>query len=168
MKNNTKQIENANARRANYRDDGRNGRAFEILCSRAGSRKNEVAAQNADDCKVKCIVNGKVKYIAAECKTNGGRIEKQIRALRNGHDTLFIYALDICNKGTNNLRRRVKPRIGYFSDFLAICEECGALKSTNGTNPEIAIQASSKKLYIALDGYGVPFDNEKTIEVEAL
>lgn len=160
MKNNAKQIANAIKRAENLRDDGRYGRAFEILCSRALSKKNEVARQNEADCRVKCEVNGKIVYRSAECKTNGGRIEKLINALENGKDTLFIYRLDVCNSSTQNMRRYIPARIGYFSDFLEMLEECGALKNTNGKNPEVAIQCSSKKLFIALESYGVPFDNE--------
>jgi hypothetical protein len=42
--------------------------------------------------------------------------------------------------------------------FLAILEECNATKSTNGTNPEVAIQVTSKKLFIALSEYTLTYD----------
>ena len=45
--------------------------------------------------------------------------------------------------------------------FLAILEECGAVKNTNGKQPEPAIQVTSKKLFIALEGYTLRYDPNK-------
>jgi hypothetical protein len=66
--------------------------------------------------------------------------------------------MDVCNKGTGFQRRTVPPKIYTVEQFKAILENCGAVKSTNGAHPEPAIQVTSKKLYIELQRYGIPFD----------
>jgi hypothetical protein len=60
----------------------------------------------------------------------------------------------------------VEPKVLKTSVFLAILEECGALKSTNGANPEIAIQATSKKLYIAMSEYTLTYDANRRYNAE--
>ena len=165
MKNSKKQnaqiaIELANAH------DGTFGRISEIIAKNARSKHAEVAKQNEDDCFVRFLEDGKITYKSAEVKTNGGRIQRCLEHLANGTDDIFIYRMRVCNSGTSYLTRTVDFRIGFFSDFLEMLKECGALKQTNGKNNEVAIQCSNKKLFIALDSYGVPFDNENTYTIE--
>jgi hypothetical protein len=161
MKNSNKQnaqiaIELENAHNGTF------GRVSEIIAKNSRSKHFKVSEQNEDDCFVKCLINGSISYESAEVKTNGGRIEKCLNELLNGNDTLFIYRMKICNKNTQYIERNVDFRIGWFSDFYDILVACNAIKNTNGRNPELAIQPTSKKLFIALDSYGVPFDNENT------
>ena len=59
---------------SNSADPGRVGKVTEILCARENSRKVTVAKQNEVDVYVKFSINGKIRYIPAECKTTGGRI----------------------------------------------------------------------------------------------
>ena len=59
----------------NVCDDGRNGRAFELSCARVQSRKTCVSKQGKADISVKMEIDGKIRYIPAECKTNGGRVD---------------------------------------------------------------------------------------------
>lgn len=161
MKNSKKQLAEIE-REKTFETDGKFGRICDIVCKNARSRYYKVSEQNEDDCFVKCLINGSISYESAEVKTNGGRIEKCLNELLNGNDMLFIYRMKICNKNTQYIERNVDFRIGWFSDFYKILVACNAIKNTNGRNPELAIQPTSKKLFIALDSYGVPFDNENT------
>jgi hypothetical protein len=70
---------------------------------------------------------------------------------------LFFLLLQLSNAGTNNARRVIEPIVMRTEKFLAILEECHATKSTNGKNPEVAIQASSKVLYMALSNYTLAY-----------
>ena len=146
--------------------DGTFGRVSEIIAKNSRSKHFKVSEQNEDDCFVRFLEDGKIVYKNAEVKTNGGRIQRSIENLENGIDDIFIYRMRVCNKGTSYLTRTVDFRIGFFSDFYEMLAECGAIKQTNGKYNELAIQCTSKKLFIALDNYGVPFDNELTYTIE--
>lgn len=143
-------------------EDGWFGRLAEVASHSARSRQVRVARQGRNDCQVKVLVNGKVRYYPAERKTNGGRIG----ALREaGAPRFVVYSLNICNAGTSNLPRKVSSRVMRTEDFLALLEECGALKSTNGRNPEEAIQATSKRLFLAISE-ALPFDADRVYKPE--
>ena len=135
----------------NEKDSGRFGRIEELLSARSKSRKNRVAEQGKVDNYIK--VDG--KYIPVESKTNGGRIE----SLVNGKNApaFVVYTLDIEMKHKNGTERRFAKKViptKLFVDFLL---NNGLTKSTNGNNPETAIQCSSKKLFIALLNYPIDF-----------
>ena len=45
-------------------------------------------------------------------------------------------------------------------------EKIGAIKNTNGTNPERAIQCSSKKLYTLVSNYEIDYIPTKTYNLD--
>ena len=159
----------------NTADSGRFGRAFELSCARILSTKVGVSAQGQKDVSVKMEVNGKVRYISAECKINGGRVD----SLLNGENKspFIIYQLNFTqkHKATKTAPEwdevRVIPAIIVPTElFLQMLKECNALKAIchKGVQDGIGIQCSSKKMYERLiayiDNYGscVLFDRERT------
>lgn len=172
-------IRNANisAILANTCDDGRFGRAFELSCCRNLSHKTSVSKQGQVDVSVKVLINGKAKYIPAECKTNGGRVNDLLDG--SNKSAFVIYRLDFTQKfkatKTAPAReevRHIPPVIIPTVLFVAMLTECNAIKAVNhgGVQDGIAIQPSSKRMYERLvayiDNYGeaVLFDNAKTYE----
>ena len=167
--------ENINAILNNTADDGRNGRAFELECARVYSRKTCVSKQGKTDVSVKIEIDGKIKYLPAECKTNGGRIDD----LLNGKNksAFVIYRLEFTqkHKATKTApareEKRLVPAVIVPTDlFLQMLTECNAIKEVahNGIVDGLAIQPSSKKMFERLtayiDNYGdcVLFDRERT------
>jgi hypothetical protein len=155
-------IRNAEIERhlANTGCTGSKGRAFELTCARKNSRKTRVSKQGENDVYIKY---GK-GFIKAECKTNGGRIESlyAVDAPR-----FVIYRLDMVQKHkatktqpARGEHRYVAPVIIPTDLFLAVLESFNAIKSTNGKNPELAIQVSSKKWYEWLQQYPVEFHTD--------
>ncbi len=132
-------------------DSGAYGRICEIFAKSEKSHAVNFAKQGRADCFV--WVDGK-RY-NAEYKTNGGRIGS---LYGKKAPKFVVYQMDICNAGTSHLRREIPPVVMKTEKFLAILEECNATKSTNGTNPETAIQVTSKKLFIALSEYTLTYD----------
>lgn len=147
-------------------DSGAYGRIFELECASANSRKTHVGLNGEADLYVK-FERGTVK---AECKTNGGRIE----ALYSAKAPKFvIYRLDLtikhkAGKHTSEHEevRSIAPVIIPTALFLSKLEEFGAVKSTNGTNPERAIQVSSKKWFGWLSAYPVEYHSDWTYTAE--
>lgn len=139
-------------------DSGAAGRIFEIECASAYSRKTRVSKQGEADVYIK-FERGTVR---AECKTNGGRIS----ALRKPNAPRFvIYRLDFVQKhkaGKNteayDEERHIDPVLIPTAIFLAALDRFGATKSTNGKNPEEAIQPSSKKFFEWLLDWPIPYD----------
>ena len=159
----------------NTADSGRFGRAFELSCARTNSAKISVSKQGQKDISVKMEINGKIRYIPAECKTNGGRIDD----LLNGKNKspFIVYRLQFIqkHKATKTAPEREEIRsipavIVPTELFLQMVKECNALKAINhnGVQDGIGIQPSSKKMYERLtayiENYGdcVLFDNERT------
>jgi len=129
------------------RDDGARGRAFELDCASSGSRKTRVSKQGQADV---FIHYGKGNY-AAECKTNGGRIEA---LFGKGAPKFVIYQMDITIKHpagkttkAREEKRFIEARLIPTEVFLNSLKRFNAIKSTNGKNPERAIQVTSKKFY---------------------
>lgn len=157
---NTEKIRNSEIERHlnNTADDGRLGRAFELECASRYSRKVRVSKQGQADVFIKYERGN----YAAECKTNGGRIE----ALRAANAPKFvIYRLDFIQKHKAskskpawNEVRHIDPVLVPTKVFLAALDRFGATKSTNGDHPEEAIQVSSKKFYEWLLDWPIPFD----------
>lgn len=139
-------------------DDGAHGRIFELECASQYSRKTRVSKQGQADVFIKY---GK-GHVAAECKTNGGRIS----ALRKPHAPKFvIYKLDFVQKHKASKsgpawdeERHIDPVLIPTAVFLAALDRFGATKSTNGSNPEEAIQVSSKKFFEWLLDWPIPYE----------
>ena len=140
-------------------DCGAVGRIREILDKSIHSTARNFAKQGKADCFV--WVDGK-RY-NAERKTNGGRVGS---LYGKKAPAFVVYSMDIDNASTAHQRRVIEPVVMRTSLFLAILEDCGALKSTNGTNPETAIQVSSKKLFLALQEYTLTYDPNRRYTAE--
>ena len=164
-------IEHINNILKNANDDGRFGRAFELECARTKSTKTKVSEQNQKDVSIKFLIDGKIRYISAECKTNGGRIDGYFNGSVMGKFT--IYRLEFVQKlKTNDEYRYIPPIIIPNDLFIALLQEVKAIKAINrnGELDGYGIQVSSKKLYNRLNAYVerygdiVLFDNEKTFD----
>lgn len=132
-------------------DDGVIGRLFELVSMAPLSKKAWVARQGRTDCYVRLAKpDGKVAYEPAEAKTNGGRIGS---LYERNHPKFVVYGMAVCNTAVPT-GRLLQPVVMATEQFLELLSEVGALKSTNGAHPEVAIQASSKALYEALLAYG--------------
>lgn len=145
---------------SNTSDDGRHGRAFEVSCARVLSNKTSVSAQGRVDVSIKMTVNGSVKYVSAECKTNGGRVDD----LLNGSNKakFVIYRLSFvqkhkatAKKPAHNEIREIPAIIIPTEMFLSMLKQCNALKSIahGGVVDGTAIQPSSKKMFLRLQEY---------------
>lgn len=156
----------------NIRDCGGRGRAFELSCAREKSHKTAVAEQNQKDVSIKIFDGSKIRYIEAECKTNGGRIE----GFYNGSvkAKFVIYRLEYTQKLKFENDVRVIPPVIIPTDlFLNMLEDVKAIKAINrnGELDGYGIQVSSKKMYNRLseyiERYGelVLFNNEKTFNL---
>lgn len=139
-------------------DCGAAGRVFELECASAYSRKTRVAKQGQAD----VYIHFERGNVAAECKTNGGRIE----SLRKpGAPRFVIYRLHFIqkHKATKTADawdevREIDPVLIPTAVFLAALDRFGATKSTNGKNPEEAIQPSSKKFFEWLLDWPIPYE----------
>lgn len=156
------EIRNANISTilSNTADCGRFGRAFELSCCRALSKKTEVSKQGKADVYVCILRNGKKCYISAECKTNGGRIE----TLLNGSNKsrFVIYKLDFTqkHKATKTAPaweevRSIPAVIVPVDLFCAMLLDTNAVKAIahGGIQDGIGIQPSSKRMFQRLTAY---------------
>ena len=156
-------------------DDGRKGRAFELSCARIHSRKTCVAKQGKADISIKMEVNGKIRYISAECKTNGGRIDDLLNGTNKSR--FVIYRLEFTQKHKASKTspaweelRSVPAVVVPVDLFVTMLTECNAIKQVahNGIVDGLAIQPSSKRMFERLtayiENYGdcVLFDRERT------
>lgn len=142
-------------------DDGAYGRAFELECASARSRKTHVGLNGETDVYVK-VGKGTVK---AECKTNGGRIESLLTGANRSKYVIYRLDLVIEHKAGKFKPawieyRHVDPVIIPVGLFIEALTKFGAIKSTNGKNPERAIQVSSKKWYEWLLDYPITYKPE--------
>ena len=142
---------------------GTNGIVTELMCARPNSNKADVSKQGKADVHIK--YNG--RYIPAEVKTNGGRVDTLLNGTNKAK--FVIYALDFTQKhkaGKNTPareeRRHIDPVIIPTAIFLQVLRECNALKEVahNGVVDGIAIQPSSKKLFQWLENWPVEFHND--------
>ena len=155
----------------NTNDLGGEGRAFELECAREKSHKIKVAEQNEVDVHIKMEVKGKIAYVPAECKTNGGRVDELLNGTTKAQ--YVIYRLNFTQKLKNSVDvRTIPPVVIPVNLFLALLQDVNAIKAINkkGILDGYGIQVSSKKLYTRLltyiENYGecVLFDNEKTFD----
>lgn len=141
---------------ANTADCGRFGRAFEMACARPNSRKNRVSAQGRADVSVR--YNG--RYIAAECKTNGGRVDDLLNGTNKAKFVIYQLSFTQKHKATKKHDawdevRNVPAVIVPTDLFLNMLRECNALKEVrhDGVVDGIAIQPSSKRMFERLTAY---------------
>lgn len=173
-----KQIREANIQRHwNSTTDicGGKARARELMCAREKSHKTRVSEQNQIDVYIKMEVNGKITYVPAECKTNGGRVDEMLNGTTKAK--YVIYWLDFTQKLKNSVEVRNLPPVVIPLDlFMSMLQTLGIIKAINrnGQLDGYGIQVSSKKLYITLQNYiedyaeAILFDNTKTFEDWAL
>lgn len=162
---------------ANENDPGRFGRAKELMRARPNSKKTEVAKQGKTDNHVAVRYGEKIRYIKAESKTNGGRVDKILDGTQE--EKFVIYSLHFVQKfnatKTAPAREEVRdiPDIIIPTDlFRSLLLELGCYKNIahGGIVDGIGIQPSSKKLFLRLqayiDNYGtsVLFNNTKVFE----
>lgn len=143
-------------------DSGAYGRIAELASHTDKSRKVKVATQGKADTSIKLEVNGKVRYVPAEVKTNGGRIAS---LMAKGAPKYVVYSLDFVQKHKASKsrdaweeERHIDPVVIPTATFLEMLAKCNAIKSTNGANPEPAIQVSSKRLYEILLDWPIPYE----------
>lgn len=139
-------------------DSGAYGRIVELDSHSDRSPVTKVARQGRIDTRIKYRKNGKVDYLPAEVKTNGGRIGS---LLAPNAPKFVIYSMNFSNSVAT---RSLSPRLLPTSLFLSILSECGAIKHTNGKNDELAIQVTSLKLYKALAEYPIEYDANAVYE----
>lgn len=146
----------------NY-DNGAKGRIFEIECASKNSKKTRVSKQGETDIYIH--IGTKNSNIKAECKTNGGRIESLINGTNKAKFVIYRMDYTIKHKATKAKPERIEKR--YISPvvipteiFINALVRFNAIKNTNGKNPELAIQVSSKKFYEWLLDWPIPFDSE--------
>lgn len=141
-------------------DPGALGKIAELEGVTADSHKTDVSGANEVDFYVH--IGSKYNNTPAERKTGGGRIA----ALRKpGAPAYVVYSMDFiqkhkaCKTGPAwDERRIIDPVIIPTAVFLAALDRFGATKSTNGKNPEEAIQVSSKKFFEWLLDWPIPFE----------
>lgn len=157
---------------SNSADDGRHGKAFEVACSRPLSMKTRLAKQGETDVSVKFDVDGKVRYIAVEAKTNEGRVD----SLLNGknHSKYVVYRLNFTQKhkggksGPWEEEKVVGPLIIPTHVFVAALRQFNAVHAIRNkkSGDGIAIQKTNKLFYEWLVyyniQYGLKFDRNET------
>ena len=145
---------------SNANDCGRFGRVFELECARPASRKATVSKQGQVDVSVKIIINGKPRYIPAECKTNGGRVNDLLDG--SNKSRFVIYKLDFIQKHKATKKANAWDEIRSTPAlliptalFTAMLVECNAIKEVkhDGIVDGIAIQPSSKRMFERLIAY---------------
>lgn len=150
----------------NMEDDGRYGKAFELLAATSKSTKKTVARQG----KVDIYFQFEGGRKPAEVKTNGGRIGN-LYHLRKPENAYIIYQMAFTTRtyvkkdGTlgGGKNCQTEPLIFKVSDFLQLLTECKATKviGHKGQNDsEIAIQGDSMKLYKRLLDYPIVYSPE--------
>lgn len=141
----------ANKYLANANDDGRFGRAFELECASAYSRKSRVGLNGEKD----VYIHFEKGNVPAECKTNGGRIASLL-ADNAPKFVIYRYRYVAKLKGGDEVRE-IDPVIIPTEVFISRLIEFNAIKSTNGKNPEPAIQVSNKKFFEWLLDWPIPY-----------
>lgn len=153
---------------SNTTNQGARGRAFELMCAREKSRKTCVSKQGQVDVSVRVVVNGKARYLPAECKTNGGRVNDLLDG--SNKSRFVIYKLDFVqkHKATKKVEAweeiRSTPALLIPTNlFTAMLIECNAIKEVrhDGEVDGIAIQPSSKRMFERLIAYAENFPDMK-------
>lgn len=162
---------------ANTADPGRFGKVKELLRARKLSRKTAVSKQGRVDNYVAIRYKEKVRYIGAESKTNGGRVENILNGTQK--EKFVIYSLEFTQKHkatktapAREEKREIPDIIIPTALFRSLLLELKCYKDIahGGKVDGIGIQPSSKKLYERLtayiDNYGesVLFDPDKVYD----
>lgn len=174
----------------NYKGDGLWGCIAELFTCGRLSRKDSVSGVNENDSTIRFReASGRIRYIPIERKTNGGRLgmfyentledgcyirHTTVRSKERIPVSVIVYSMDTMvavakskkNPNGGKVQRIVEPVVIPVSVFLDFLEENGLLKSTNGKNPEPAIQVSSMLLYQALKDWPVVYDRTKTYSAD--
>lgn len=149
---------------SNTANCGAYGRAFELMCAREKSHKVAVAKQGKTDVSVRVVINGKAKYLPAECKTNGGRVNDLLDG--SNKSRFVIYKLDFVQKHKATKKAEAWEEIRSTPAlliptalFTAMLIDCNAIKEIahGGIVDGIAIQPSSKRMYERLMAYAENF-----------
>lgn len=155
---------------SNPADDGRHGKVFEVECSRPLSAKTRLAKQGEPDVSVKFDIDGKIRYVIAECKTNEGRVDGLLSGKNRAKYT--IYRLNFTQKhkggksGPWEEHKEIPAVIIPTAVFIAALRRFNALHIVRNkrSGDGVAIQKSNKLLYEWLtyyvDQYGLMFDRE--------
>ena len=145
---------------ANVSDPGRKGRAKELSRARKLSRKTTVSEQGKTDNHVAVRYGEKVRYVGAESKTNGGRIENILSGKQK--EKFVIYSLEFTQKYKATKTSPAHEELRVIPDiiiptalFRALLLELKCYKNIahGGKVDGIGIQPSSKKLYERLLAY---------------
>lgn len=148
----------------NANNDGYEGIVFEMDCAREKSRKTCVSKQGQVDVSVKVIVNGKARYLPAECKVNGGRVDTLLNGTNKSRFVIYRLNFTQKHKATKKAEaweeiRSVPALLIPTALFTAMLIECNAIKEVrhNGEVDGIGIQPSSKRMYERLSAYAENF-----------
>lgn len=155
---------------SNPADDGRHGKAFEVACSRPMSVKTRLAKQGEPDVSVKFDVDGKIRYIIAECKTNEGRVDSLLSGKNRAKYTIYRLNFRQKHKGGKSgpweEHKEIPAVIIPTAVFITALRRFNALHVIRNkrSGDGVAIQKSNKLLYEWLtyyvDQYGLTFDRE--------
>ena len=148
----------------NYKGDGCLGCCAEVLTATTKSKKTTVSNTGRVDCYVKYkTASGHTVPVSVERKTNGGRIrtiETEFSAAEEMSGKYVVYSLDVCNAGTNYLRRYVPAVVIPRKLFVEKLIEFNAIKTVrhNGVVDGYAIQCTSKRLFLWLADWPIVYD----------
>ena len=152
---------------SNISDDGRFGKAKEVERRLTLSNNHKVATQGKTDLYVRFDINGKVKYINAESKINGGRVNDLLDKSNKAKYVIYSLEFDQKHKASKSHDEYIEHRIvtDKIIPTSLFCEkliEFNAIKTVrhNGIVDGIAIQPSNKKWYEWLVDYPVDYNKE--------
>lgn len=149
-----------------YKGDGLHGCIAELLTATSKSKKTTVSNSGRFDSYIKFRTeNGHVIPVPVERKTNGGRIqtfETEYSKAERMVGKFVVYSMDVCNSGTQNLRRYVPAVVIPRELFIEKLIEFNAIKAINhrGVCNGYGIQATSKKLFDWLNDWPVVYDRD--------
>lgn len=156
----------------NYRGDGCMGCVAEILTATTHSHKTTISNVGRNDCYINFrAASGAIISLAAERKTNGGRvktIESEFSRAEEMNGKFVVYSMDVCNSGTSYLRRHVEAVVIPRKVFMAKLIELNAVKAINkhGELDGYGIQVSNKPLYEWLLDWPVVYDRNAVYTAE--
>lgn len=148
----------------NYRGDGCMGCVAEILTATTHSHKVTVSNAGRNDCYIKFRAeSGAIISMAAERKTNGGRVktlESEFSRAEEMNGRFVVYSMDVCNSGTSYLRRHVEAVVIPRKVFVNKLVELNAIKAINkkGELDGFGIQVSNKPFFEWLSDWPIIYD----------
>lgn len=156
--------------RLNFETDcGAYGRLFELENAYQNSRKTDIAEQNLTDNFIRFVPKEgttKKRYIPAESKTNGGRVDELLNGNRAKY-VIYKLHLEVNHKAGKRTEARTEIRdipavVIPVELFIQKLKEFNAIKAVNrnGEFDGYAIQVSSKKWFQWLETYPVRWNKE--------